>query len=171
MICAACASVASTLPMSASLTVLSDVLPLTDPSVAEIVVESSAVPPAVARPFEPAALLIVAAAVLVEPHVTCVVRFWFVASVYVPVAVNCLVPVLRTVALLGVTAIETSCAAVTSSDVCPVTEPNVAEIVVAPMPVAVARPFEPGALLIVARAVTLDAQVTCVVMSWFVASV
>ena len=43
---------------------------------------------AVADPLEPAALLIVATAVLDELQVTAAVRSWVELSVYVPIAVN-----------------------------------------------------------------------------------
>lgn len=57
------------------------------PEVAVIVVDPAATD--VARPLDPAALLIVAAPVLEEDQVTDAVRFWVVLSEYVPVAVNC----------------------------------------------------------------------------------
>ena len=70
----------------------------------------------------------------------------------------------------GVTAIETNFAGVTVSVVLPFTAPSVAEIVEVPSAMAVARPFEPAALEIVAIVVVADAHVTasvrvCVVES------
>jgi hypothetical protein len=55
------------------------VLPEMDPLVAEMVVLPAAAE--LARPCEPAALLIVAALVLLEAQVTWVVRFWVELSV------------------------------------------------------------------------------------------
>ena len=61
--------------------------PFTLPRVALIVVEPE--PTLVARPFEPAVLLIVATPVADELQVTVVVMFCVLLSEYVPVAVNC----------------------------------------------------------------------------------
>ena len=63
------------------------VLPVTPPLVAAIVVIPT--PAIVARPFEPASLLTVAAAVLVDAQVTWAVRSCVELSVKTPVAVNC----------------------------------------------------------------------------------
>ncbi len=112
---------------------------------------------AVARP--PAAT--VAVAVLLDAHVTVVVRFCVEPSVYVPVAVNCSVSPLATLGLAGVTAIETSAAGRTVSVVLPVTPLDVAEMVVVPAARVVARP--PAA--IVAVTVSVDAQVAVAVRS------
>ncbi len=65
--------------------------------------------------------------------------------------------------LVGLTATETSVAAVIVSVVEPETLPDVAVIVVVPVPTAVASPFEPAALLIVAAAVLDELQVTAAV--------
>ena len=65
--------------------------------------------------------------------------------------------------MAGVTAIETSVAAVIVSVVEPVTPLNVAEIEVEPIPTPDARPCEPAALLIVPLVASLDAQVAVVV--------
>src|SRR5262249_50680879 len=81
---------------------VSPVLPLTAPSVAEIVVVPAATP--VASPVE----LIVAAAVLEDAHVTWLVRFCVLESEYVPVAVYCPVAPAVSVALAGVTASDVS---------------------------------------------------------------
>src|SRR5947199_10855308 len=64
--------------------------PETDPEVALIVVEP--VPTAVARPWLPVVLLMVATAVTDEAQVTEVVRSRVLPSLKVPVAVNCCVP-------------------------------------------------------------------------------
>jgi hypothetical protein len=73
---------------------------------------------------------------------------------------------LATVGFVGVTAIETSVAAVTVSTVEPTTDPDVALIVLVPAPTAVASPPAP----IVAVPVVPEAHVTalvrfCVVLS------
>ena len=60
-------------------------------------------------------LVIVAVVVVPEVHATLVVMFAVVASLYVPVAVNCCVSPLAIDGLAGVTAIDTSVAAVTVS--------------------------------------------------------
>lgn len=62
------------------------------------------------------------------------------------------------------TAIETSSAAVTAYDFVPETEPDVAVIVDVPTPVAVAKPSDPEALLMVATEVLDELQVTDEVM-------
>jgi hypothetical protein len=79
-------------------------------------------PTAVASP----AVLIVATAAAEELHVAVLVRFCVLASVYVPVAVNCWVLPLAIDPFAGVTAIDTSVAAVTVSVVLPETVPEVA---------------------------------------------
>ena len=80
------------------------------------------VPKALARP----AVLIVATVAAEELHVAVLLRFCVVPSVYVPVAVNCCVPPLAIDGFAGVTAIDTSVAAVTVSVVLPETVPEVA---------------------------------------------
>jgi hypothetical protein len=129
---------------------VSVVFPDTLPEVAEIVV----VPVArvVARP--PAAT--VAAAAFVEAQVAVVVRSCVEASVYVPVAVNCCLSPLATLGVAGVTAMETSAAALTVSVVFPVTLPEVAVMVVVPVARVVARPLA----AMVAVVGVDDAQVT-----------
>jgi hypothetical protein len=67
----------------------------------------------VAKPLVPAALLIVATPVEEEDQVTVVVRSCVVASVYVPVAVNCCISPRALELLAGVIASETSSAALT----------------------------------------------------------
>jgi stage V sporulation protein SpoVS len=132
---------------------VSRVFPLTLPSVALIVVL-----PAFSAEAKPT-LLIVAVVVLDEAHVTLAVRFCVELSLYVPVAVNWSVPPAATDGFTGVTAIDTSVAAVTVSRVFPLTLPSVALIVVLPAFSAEARP----ALLIVAVVVLEDAHVTLAV--------
>ena len=97
-------------------------------------------------------------------------RFCVVASLNVPVAVNCCVRPAATDGFVGVTCIDTSVAAVTVSVVEPVTPASVALIVVVPTFSAVARPCEPAAFEIVAIVTTDDAHVTCVVRFCVVAS-
>ena len=70
---------------------------------------------AVARP----ALLIVAVAGVTDVHVAEFVRFCVLLSLYVPVAVNCCVAPLAIEGVAGVTAIDTSVAAVTVKTVEP----------------------------------------------------
>jgi hypothetical protein len=91
-------------------------------------------------------LLMVATAVFVELHFTVVVKFCVDPSLYVPVAVKGNSTPTAIVGLAGVTAIDTSAALLTVSVVDPLTDPNVAVIVVFPNPVLVAKPV----LLIVA---------------------
>jgi hypothetical protein len=64
----------------------------------------------------------------------------------------------------GDTAIETSAAVLTVSVVEPVTDPNVAAIVVCPVPALVASPFVPAELLMVAAVALFELQLTVVVM-------
>ncbi len=78
-------------------------------------------------------------------------------------AVNCLVRPLAMLGLAGVTAIDTNVAELTESVVLPEMAPLAAEIVVLPAVALVASPSEPAALLIVATAGVLEAQVTCAV--------
>jgi hypothetical protein len=106
-------------------------------SVAVMLVEPT--PVIVARPVE----AIVAAAVFEDDHVTCVVRFCVVLSLYVPTALYCCVCPFATVADVGVIAIDCSVAAVTVrlAELL-VTEPEVALIVELPTAAPVARPVE-----------------------------
>ena len=71
-------------------------------------------------------MLIVATVVVNELQVTELVRFWVLVSLNVPVAVNCCVVPLGIEGLAGVTAMDTSVAAVTVSVVEPVMLPEVA---------------------------------------------
>jgi len=124
-------------------------------------VEEPAATP-VARPL----LATVAAVVLDEVQVTCVVIVWVVESEYVPVAVNCWVVPATLLAVAGVTAIEDRVAAVTVRAAVPVLPLKVAVMVTAPAALAVARPL----LATVALVVLDEVQVTCVVIFWVVES-
>ena len=65
-------------------------------------------------------------------QVTVDVMFLVVWSAYVPVAVNCCVPLGATVLVAGVTAMETSGTAATVSVVVPTMPPDVAEMLLVP---------------------------------------
>ena len=73
---------------------------------------------------------------------------------------NCLVVPVAMLGLAGVTAMETSVAAVTVMVVEPAMLPDVAVTVVEPVATGVARPLEPVALLIAATPVLEELQVT-----------
>ena len=139
------------------------------PDVAVIVVTPAAL--ALARPSEPRAFEIVATTSSEEDHVTAEVRSWVVASVYVPVAVNCCVVPFAMLGSAGVTAIDTSAAALTVNVVVPEIKPDVAVIVVEPSALALARPSEPRAFEIVATTSSDEDHVTAEVRSWVEASV
>ena len=81
----------------------------------------------------------------------------------------CLVP-FAMLGVVGVTAMETSVAAVTVRVVAPDTLPDVAEIVVLPVAALVAKPALPEALETVATEVLVEDQVAVVVKSWVVLS-
>jgi hypothetical protein len=136
-------------------------LPLTEPSVAVIVVEPAVT--LVAIPFVGDELLIVATPVLDELQVTFVVRFCVLLFENVPVAVNCSVLPLLIVGFTGVTAIDDKVPAFTVSIVEPEIEPLVAVIVVEPAPAAAATPLFGEVLLMVATEVLDELQVTEVV--------
>src|ERR1700676_3175103 len=112
-------------------------------------------PTAVAKP----AALIVATVTAEELHVAVLVRFCVVPSLNVPVAVNCCVPPFVTEGFAGVTAMDTSVAAVTVSVVLPVMLLEAAWIVVVPAPTAVAKP----AALIVATVTAEELHVAVLV--------
>ena len=131
------------------------------PDIAVILVVPALTP--LASPFEPAALLMVATAVLVELQVTVVVRFCVELSEYVPVAVNCWVAVAAMLGFAGVTDRDTSVAGVIVSVAVPETVPEAAVIVVGPVASEVARPYDPAALLMVATAVSDELQAAIVV--------
>jgi hypothetical protein len=78
------------------------------PKVAVMVVEPIALALAVARPFEPDALLIVATPVFADPHVTEVVMSWVELSEKVPVAANWRVEPTPMVGETGDTAMDAS---------------------------------------------------------------
>lgn len=128
--------------------------PEIDPTAAVMVVVP--VETVIARPA-----VTVAMVVCDDVQVTLAVRFCIVPSVNVPVAVNCCVVPSGMEALGGVTEIATNWAGVTVSTVVPATVPLVAEIVLCPVALDVARP----AALIVAVAAEDEAQVTELVMS------
>jgi len=133
------------------------------PDVAVIVVEPAAVE--VANPLEPAVLLIAATAEVDELHVTDAVRSCVVLSEYVPDAVNCFVVCVAMLGLVGFTAMDTSVAGVTVSNVEPDMLPDVAVIVVEPADADVANPFEPDELLMAATAEVDELHVTDAVRS------
>src|ERR1700694_3549140 len=112
---------------------------------------------AVANP----AALIVAFAGVPDDHVTLPVRFCVELPLNVPVAVNCCVFPAATDGFAGVTAIDTSAAAVTVNIVDPATLPLVALIVEVPTFRVVAKP----AALIVAVVVVPEAHVALLVKS------
>jgi hypothetical protein len=140
------------------------------PDVALIVVEPAVAD--VAKPLEPAVLLMAATPAVDEFQVTAVVRSCVVLSEYVPVAVNCSVVPLTMLGLVGVTVIDTSVAGVTVSVVDPDILPHVAVIVVEPAAAEVASPLvlEPAALLMAATPAADEFQVASVVRSCVVLS-
>jgi hypothetical protein len=84
----------------------------------------------------------------------------------VPVAVNCSVNPFAMLGLGGVTWIDTSVAGVTAKVAAgEVTSPEAAVMLLVPTPAARPRPFDPGALLMVATAAFEDDQVTADVRS------
>lgn len=86
-------------------------------------------------------------------------------------AINCCVVPFALIGSVGVTAIDTSVAAVTVKFVVPLIVPDVAVMVTEPVSAAVAIPLVPDALLIVATALFVDDHVTAEVISWVVLSV
>jgi hypothetical protein len=100
--------------------------------------------------------VIVAIPVVCDVHVTELVKFCVELSEKVPVAVNCSVLPFAIEGFAGVTAIDTSVAEVTVSNVDPLTLPDVAMIVLVPAAFAVAIP----AVVIVAAFVFWDCQLT-----------
>jgi hypothetical protein len=124
-----------------------------------------------AKPFEPDALLMGAVLELDEVQLTDVVRFCVLLSLYVPVAVNCSLVPLAMLGFGGVIASDTSAAADTVSGVEPDTPLSVALSVVEPCAVAVARPFDPEALLMAATDGVPELHVTMDVRFWVVPSV
>ena len=114
------------------------------PEAAVMVVVPAA--PAVARPWDPAVLLMTAAAVFEDVQVTAFVIFWVVASEKVPVAINCCEVPLTIVASDGVTAMETSVARFTFRPPEPQCLPQDALIVVEPSAFANTCPAVAGAV-------------------------
>jgi hypothetical protein len=148
---------------------VSVVLPLTPLSVA--VMTDDPVFTDEASPSLPDAFEMVAVAVVADVHVTAVVRFCVVMSVYVPVAVNCWVVPFAIDGVGGVTAIDTNVAADTVNVVLPLTPPSVAVITLLPVFTVVASPSLPDAFEIVAVPVVAEDQVTAVVRFCVVVSV
>jgi hypothetical protein len=113
---------------------------------------------AVASPFDPVALLIVATDMLDEFQVAHVVRLCVLLSIKVPVAVNCCVNPWGTFTVPGVTAIACTREEVSVAE--PVALSNVASIVACPeVEPAVAKPIEPTASLTVPLPGFKDVQV------------
>src|SRR5438105_11764975 len=137
--------------------------PLIEPKVAVTVVLPAAGP--LARPCFPAVLLIVATAVFDEFHSAVAVRSCLVPSVKLPVAVNCCCVPAGIEGLAGVTTIDASAAPVTVSIVELLIDPDVAVIVVVPVPALVASPCVPVLLLITATLVSDELHTTVVVTS------
>jgi hypothetical protein len=108
--------------------------PLIEPELAVMMTDPCA--ELVANPL----LLTVATGVAEEIHVELPVRFCVVPSLYVPVAANCCDCPAATVAMLGVTEMEVSTAAVTVSVAEPLIVPELAVIVADPCAALVARP-------------------------------
>jgi hypothetical protein len=108
------------------------------PEVAVIVAVPAAT--AVTFPLEPDVLLIVAAGVFDELHVTDDVIFCVLLSEKVPVAVNCSLVPRAMIGLADVTAMDTSVAEVTVRAVAPEMFPEVAVIVVVPAATGVTCP-------------------------------
>src|SRR5579863_2670683 len=141
---------------------VSTAVPEMSPDVAVMVVAPDPLAVAVASPWDPEVLETVAAEVTDDDHVTDEVRLAVLKLEYVPVAVNCWVWPWAIDAVAGDTAMLTSTAGVTVSTAVPEMSPDVAVIVVAPDPlaVAVASPWDPEVLETVAVEVTDDDHVT-----------
>ena len=118
----------------------------------------------VASPLEPsAALLMVATVVSEELQVTEDVRFCVEKSEYVPMAINCCFVPRAILGLTGVTAMDSSVAAVTVKCAVPEIVPDAAVIVIGPpMAIEVANPLSilPVTVLMVATSMFEDVQVT-----------
>ncbi len=97
------------------------------------------VPAPIARPL----VLIVAIAGEAEFHVTWLVMFAVLASLYVPVAVNCPLVPLAIEPFAALMAIECKIAGVTVTIVLPLADPKVAVTVAVPWATAVTRPSLP----------------------------
>ncbi len=112
---------------------------------------------AVAKPLLPPALLMVATPVLLDDQLTWVVRFWVEESLKVPIAVKLTWTPAGMEVPDGATVREDKVALLTVRIVEPVTDPEVADIVVVPGATAVARELCAG---IVATLVAEEAHVT-----------
>jgi hypothetical protein len=112
---------------------------LSDPTVAEIVVVPTV--KALAKPWLPPELLIVATTGLLLFHVAAVVRSCLLPSVKLPLAVNCRVFATVIEGWIGVRAIETNIGGVTVNVVEPLTEPELAVMVVIPCLAVLASPW------------------------------
>ena len=96
---------------------------------------------ALARPWLPALLLMVAVAVFDELQVTLVVRSWVEVSENVPMALNCCVVPMAALGPAGVTTIDCNVAAVTTNGTAEaLTAPKLAPMLKVPGVCAVARP-------------------------------
>ncbi len=134
--------------------------PVTEPEVAEMVVMPGVL--LEARPLLP----MVATFGADELQTTEGVRSWLLPSVKVPVAENCWVLPAGMEALAGATVMETSVAAVTVRVTEPMTEPDAAEMVVAPGVLPEARPLVLMAATLGADELQLtDAVMACVLPS------
>jgi hypothetical protein len=120
---------------------VSNVEPVTSFNVAEIVVVKPAVPPTVTRPV----VLIVAASMLDDAHVTVEVMSLVLLSEKVPVAVNCTDELIGSVGFAGVTAIDFNVAAAAVNVAVTVSaDPGIVNEQVAPATVhEVGAPFHP----------------------------
>ena len=144
--------------VNAGAVTVSVAVPLIAPEVALIVVEPC--PTLVARPWLPAALLIVATLAMLDAQVTEPVRFCVLPLVNVPVAANCCVEPSVIEGLDGVTATDTRVGAVIVNVAELEIAPEVAVMVVEPWLRLDARPVVPAALLIVATVGALEDHVT-----------
>jgi len=135
---------------------VSEVEELIVPVVAVIVAVPS--PALVASPLLPTALLMTATSAFDDAHVTTVVRFCVLPSVYVPVAVYCCVVPSAIVGFCGLIAIDTSAAGVTTSVAVALTVPELIPIVVVPVSSELASPAVPTVLLIVATFPAVELQ-------------
>ena len=127
-------------------------VPLIEPEVAVMVTAPAATPLATPLP------LIVAKATFELLHVTLLVRFWLLPSLYCPVAVNPCVPFTAILTVPGETEMDVSVFVppVTVNVPVPVIVPDVAVIVTVPAATPVATPL----LFIVATALFDDLQPT-----------
>jgi hypothetical protein len=127
---------------------------------AEILVEPILKKEAVAMPWNPCTLLMVALVASEDTQVTDVVRSCVLLSEKCPVAEYCWVEPINILAETGFISIEASTACVTVSVVDPEKPAEEAVIVVEPALTDVASPFEPDVLLMVATPAFEEFQVT-----------